>query len=346
MEFFQLSLSDPAKQSAPAPPLPPSDYPLNLAMNWRDAKSYRQFMAIGAASVLLHIVAFVLALQIPSLVQPPLPQRVIVQHKTPLYFPRELTQRAANRNKVTKEIDLASLKASQKEQQQQQASPNASVRHFEPPQNVGTPQTNKTPRIMPDAPNLAMNQAPADVNAGAINGLSAAPPPPTNKPSPFQTAGTQAPPRIATPKTPPPPGTLQPGSSNDTQSIPAPALPGLNGQIGNQHPAIELLSDPQGADFKPYLEQILAIVRANWQRVTPDGVRQGRLRGRSIVQFIINRDGSIAKVILAEPSGHNQLDIAASTSLVMSSPLPRLPAEFKGYQVKLAFTFAYNMPIQ
>jgi TonB family protein len=123
-------------------------------------------------------------------------------------------------------------------------------------------------------------------------------------------------------------------------------LPELPGQIGAQHAAIELQSDPQGADFKPYLEQILAIVRANWQRVTPEGVRNGRLHGRSIIEFLINRDGSLAKVIVAEPSGLTSLDIAASTSLVMSSPLPRLPAEFKGLQVRLAFTFAYNMPVK
>jgi hypothetical protein len=49
---------------------------------------------------------------------------------------------------------------------------------------------------------------------------------------------------------------------------------------------------------------------------------------------------------VAEPSGLTSLDVAASTSLVMSSPLPRLPAEFKGLQVRLAFTFAYNMPIK
>lgn len=315
-------------------------------MDWHGDQSNRQFAAIGASSVVLHFIIFLLALKIPSLVQPNLPDRVIVEHRTPLYFPRELTQKAPNRNKPSKEIDLASLIASQKEQQQQQASPNASVRHFEPPQNVGAAQANKTPRIMPDAPNLAVNQQPADVSSGSLNGLSPAPPPPNASPSQFQTAGNQSAPKIAQPKAPPPPGVVRPGSSNESQTVPEPALPGLNGQMGNQRPAIELLSDPQGADFKPYLEQILAIVRANWQRVTPDGVRQGKMRGRSVIQFIINRDGSIAKVILAEPSGVNQLDLAASTSLVMSSPLPRLPMEFKGYQVKLAFTFAYNMPIQ
>lgn len=340
-----MSLSDPAQQSAPAPPLPPSEYPLHLEMEWLGPRAYRQFAAVGVGSVLLHLLVFLLALRIPSLIQPGPPERIIVEHKTPLYFPRELTQKAPNKNKPSKEIDLASLIAPQKEQQQQQASPNPSIRHFEPPQNVGAQPNNKTPRIMPDAPNLAMNQAPADVSAGAVNGLSA-PPPPSNNPSQFQNLGTQAPPKIAQPKTPPPPGVARPPLSNDNPSIPAPALPGLNGQTGNQRPAIELLSDPQGADFRDYLTQVLTIVRANWERVKPPGARSGHLRGRNVVQMIINRDGSVSRVVLAESSGLNQLDMASSTTLVMSSPLPRLPADFKGIQVKVGFVFSYSMPIE
>ena len=92
-----------------------------------------------------------------------------------------------------------------------------------------------------------------------------------------------------------------------------------------QHAAIELQSDPQGADFKPYLERILSIIRANWESVKPEGVRNGRLHGRSVIELVINRDGSIARVIVAEPSGLTPLDVAAGTSIVMSSPLPPLP---------------------
>jgi hypothetical protein len=349
MDLSPLSLSDLAKLNAPAQPLPPSDYPLHLELNQSDPRSYRQIIAIGTGSVLVHLIVFILGLELPSVMQNRQPERVIVEHKTPLYFPRELTQKAPNRNKVTKDIDLASLIASRQQQNQQQASPSASVRNFHPPQNMGVPQTSKTqPKIMPDAPNLALNQAPADLGAGVLNGVQSAPPPPNANQSPLQNKGNQAPPnpqpKIA-PK-PPPPGAVRPPLSDNSQSVPAPTLPGLAGQSGNQRPSIELLSDPQGADFKPYLEQVLAIVRANWQRVTPEAVRQGRLRGLSVIEFVINRDGSIPKVIVSQTSNVTQLDVVASTSLVMSSPLPRLPAEFKGFQVRLAFKFAYNMPIQ
>jgi len=350
MDISPLSLSDLAKLNAPAQPMPPSDYPLNLQLTDGDPRSFRQLSILFAGSMLVHFVAFLFALQLPSFIGRRVPERVIVEHRTPLYFPRELTQKAPNRNKVSRDIDLASLIAERQEQHQQNASPSSSVRHFEPPQKMGMPQDSKPAnRIMPDAPSLAMNQAPPDAGAGVLNGVPVAPPPPQPTQSILDSKGNQtkpAPqPKQTAPK-PPPPGTLRPGLSEDNQSIPAPALPSIEGQAGAQHAAIELQSDPQGADFKSYLEQILTIVRANWHRVTPEGVRNGRLHGRTIVQFIINRDGSIAKVIVAEPSGLTMLDVAASTSLVMSSPLPKLPAEFKGMQVRLAFTFAYNMPIR
>jgi outer membrane biosynthesis protein TonB len=346
MDLSPLSLSDLAKQSAPAQPLPPSDYPLNLELAARDTRSYRQIAAIGAGSLLVHLIVFLIAIKIPAFVEQTHPERLVVEHRTPLYFPRELTQKDANKNKISKEIDLASLRAALRAQQQQQASPSPSVRHFEPPQNVGAPQTRSAPKIMPDAPNLAMNQTPADPTSGAIGGVPTAPPPPKPTTSLLQNAGAQAPPKITQPKAPPPPGATRPALSEDNPSVPAPALPGLPGQTGAEHAAIELLSDPQGADFKPYLERILAIIRANWDRVKPPGVRQGRLRGLSIIEVVINRDGSIPRVVVAQSSNLTLLDVAASTSLVMSNPLPPLPPEFKGNQVRLALRFAYNMPIQ
>ena len=72
----------------------------------------------------------------------------------------------------------------------------------------------------------------------------------------------------------------------------------------------------------------------------------GTLKGRTVIEFIINRDGSIPKLVTADTSGSEPLDRAAVAGLSMSNPLPPLPAGYKGLQVRLAFTFAYNMPAQ
>lgn len=115
---------------------------------------------------------------------------------------------------------------------------------------------------------------------------------------------------------------------------PAPGQPGS---------ALELLSDPLGVDFKPYLIQVLALVRRNWMAVMPESARFGQ-RGRTVVQFAIDRNGRIPKVAIVTPSGTAGLDRAAVAGLTASVPFPPLPAEYRGSEVRLQFVFSYNMP--
>lgn len=107
--------------------------------------------------------------------------------------------------------------------------------------------------------------------------------------------------------------------------------------------ALELLSDTQGVDFKPYLIRILSAVRRNWFAVMPESARLGR-RGRVQIQFAINKDGSVPKLVIASGSGADALDRAAVAGISASNPFPPLPNEFKGNQVRLQFTFRYNVP--
>ncbi len=111
------------------------------------------------------------------------------------------------------------------------------------------------------------------------------------------------------------------------------------GAVGS---SLELLSDPRGVDFKPYLVQVLAAVKRNWLAVLPESVRMGR-RGRVVVQFVINRDGSVPKLVIATPSGADALDRAAVAGISATNPFPPLPDEFRGDQVRLQFVFLYNM---
>lgn len=114
---------------------------------------------------------------------------------------------------------------------------------------------------------------------------------------------------------------------------------------GRQGSALELLSDPMGVDFRPYLIQILAIVRRNWYAVIPEVARLGR-QGKVVIQFAINRDGSVPKLVIVSPSGTEALDRAAVAGISASNPFPPLPAEYRGLQIRLQFTFLYNMPRQ
>jgi TonB family protein len=126
------------------------------------------------------------------------------------------------------------------------------------------------------------------------------------------------------------------------------AVPGLGGGFqqapapGRRATALELMSDPGGVDFKPYLIRILATVKRNWQAVIPETARLGR-QGRVQIQFAIDRSGSVPKLVIAVPSGTESLDRAAVAGISASAPFPPLPPDFQGSQVRLQFTFTYNM---
>jgi TonB family protein len=115
---------------------------------------------------------------------------------------------------------------------------------------------------------------------------------------------------------------------------------------GNAGSQLELLSDPLGVDFKPYLTRILAAVRRNWYAVIPESARLGMVRGRVVIQFAVVRAGAVSKLVIAGPSGIEALDRAAIAGISASNPFPPLPPEFRGDHVRLQFTFLYNIPVR
>lgn len=327
---------------------PPTVEPeLNLLLEWPNERSGPRWIAILAASAALHLLFLFAAIQLPAFVRRTAPERTVVVKRTILYLPHDLlTQKEPNRHKPSKQIELEDLLASSRAQTPRPA-PQPTARHFELPK-----QAPQKPQIMPQPPNIAMSETP-----GPVTPPSAPPPPAPQKL--FQDVVPEPQPKtqhqIAAPKS----GVQAAINglahdansqklvvSDDSPTEPLPEAPGSVGRAPAQHAAVELQSDPQGADFKPYLARILAIVRSNWRTVIPESVRMGVRRGRTVVEFAINRDGSIPKLVIADPSGSDPLDRAAVAGLSMSNPLPPLPSDYKGLQVRLAFSFAYNMPAQ
>jgi TonB family protein len=342
------------------PSSPPPD--LNLLLNWPDRQSGSRRSLILGASLAMHALFFSIAIQLPSFVQQGPPERRVAFHRIPLYLPPDLlTQKAPNRTKPTKSFDLADLTAS-RGMQARPFSPEPTQRHFEVPKMAPLSQqkVKTAPQIVPEAPKVAMNQPPSETQ-GSPSGLSSnLPPPPAAASGPFQNVGSEPlvanpHPAIAVPKASVQsaiqslartPNSAHVAVTDDNATQPLAGSPGIPGQLNAQHATVELQSDPEGADFRAYLAQILRIVRTNWRRIIPESVRMGTLRGRTVIEFIINRDGSIPKLVTADPSGSDALDRAAVAGLSMSNPLPPLPADFKGNQVRLAFSFGYNTTSQ
>ena len=104
----------------------------------------------------------------------------------------------------------------------------------------------------------------------------------------------------------------------------------------------QILTDTMGVDFDPYLRRVIADIRKNWFAVMPEIARLGK-RGRVVVVFDIQRDGSVAKLFLVSASGAEPLDRAALAGISASVPFPALPAEFRGPVLRLQVSFLYNV---
>ena len=333
----------------------PAESPeIDLLLDWQPDHSRSGFIAIYGASVLINLFLLLVVSHLPAPTAGPAFERNIVWDQTPLYLPRDvLTQKEPNRSKITKRIDLADLLAS-RERTRQAAAPKPS-----PEQQIARNVPKVAPQIAPEAPQPpATNRVNAPPPPGRTGGtIAPVPPPVTPANTPFQDIGgggaTTAHPTLAPPKAGVEAainGLAQNASARDLIVTDTPSVrqsPGDLGSISNapaQHAAVELKSDPQGADMKPYLTRILAIVRANWRTVTPESARLGTRRGCTVVEFAISRNGNIPKIVVADSSGSDPLDRAAAAGLMMSNPLPPLPPDYRGLQVRLAFSFSYNLP--
>lgn len=333
----------------------PAESPeIALLLQWQPQHSRSQTLAIYAASVAINLLVLVVVSHLPG---PPVTPKVggrVVWDETPLYLPPDmLTQKAPNTRKAKKAVDLEDLMASEKTARRTPAPKPA------PPPKPPAQVAKNVPQIAAQAPPTATTPSNAPPAPGKTAGAMApAPQPPKPVSSPFQELGAEAPknehPTLAPPKSGVDAaikGLAQDASSRNqtvTDDQPAPSqMPGDFGALSNapaQHAAVELKSDPQGADMRPYLTRILAIVRSNWRTVTPESARLGTRRGCTVVEFAIDRSGNIPKMVVSDSSGSDPLDRAAAAGLMMSNPLPPLPPDYRGMQIRLAFSFSYNLP--
>lgn len=337
----------------------------HLLVDWKASNTQPPLSITAIASILIHLGVFGVIMVAPAL---PGPSRVPLEYEvvdfskaTPLFLPPELlTQKAPNKREVSKDLDLAGLVA---RPDVKPAATTSSLavppRKFEPPpapspknEPVKTPDT---ARIEP-VPTLPQAQTPPAIGtspqAFPIN--VPAPPPPAEKPKmAFETPGSQL--GVKTGR-----GGLLEGThttiddagkkamrtggaaSVDDSDLQLPGL-GAPGTQSKGSSSLELLSDPMGVDFRPYLARILTVIRRNWFLVLPEGARMGQ-RGRTVVQFSIAKNGAVPKLVIHTPSGNEPLDRAAVAGISMSNPLPPLPNQYKGDVLRLQLVFSYNMP--
>jgi TonB family protein len=340
---------------------PPADAELHLLTDWGDPGGSSRRRKAAIATVLLHVGVITLIAVLPadfleSRNHPQEPAPIV----TPLIEPPTvLTQKAPNKGKITKEFD-AREEAPRHVIQMPPSPPPAPV--TPKPAVIPAPPAPK-PSIaaaLPEPPKLDMAPKEAPKIPQIAQSLTAPPAiQPVEKPRlPLENVGPAIP--GGTLKGPAPSTSVTDAIHDVVRgSVPGTGLTvgdtaasgsGYGGMIQNPANAVpasnvQLLSDPMGVDFTPYLRTILLTIRRNWQAVMPESVRLGR-RGKVVIQFSINKGGDVGKLVYEQQSGADALDRAAVAGISASNPFPPLPSEFKGGRVVLRLNFAYNMPRQ
>jgi len=342
---------------------PDTEPELHLLLERDRGTDWRRWRVAAIASVACHVVLVLTLLLTPDLGtnKRVYEQRPIVLF-TPLYIPTELTQKAPNKGKISKELTVAAiperplLKA---------PSPAPPARKAPPPvpppaEAPAPPQVAKVePKVVITEPPKIQAANPGPPQPASIAKLTL--PPPVEPPklvfenvAPHQAAspaqGTQA--RVAMPNTSveaavrdlTKTGSRLGQSVGDLGADEGGLGAGLNlpPSAGRPHSSMELRSDPMGVDFRPYMLQVLAAVRRNWFAVYPEAARLGQ-RGEVVLEFAIAKQGVVTKVIFSTESGAKALDQSAVAAVSASNPLPPLPRDFKGQRIVLRMTFMYNM---
>jgi TonB family protein len=335
----------------------------------RDPKDdWHRWRSAAVVSAVVHLVLLIVLLLMPeSVVRERVYRNPPVVHLTRLYIPTELTQKAPNKNKISKELTVPTI--TQRPVSTTPVVPKTSPKKAPPPAPPPPPQVvkNEPKAVIVDVPKIELPKSQADTQGdqlAKLNQLSPPPPPPQQPKLVLQDVAP--PPPVGSPNQGKPlRGLAVPNPSVDAAVRELSANGGIpsgrqvvidsgsdaaNGlrlnlppSVGQPRADIELRSDPLGVDFRPYLQQVVAAVRRNWFAVYPEAARLGQ-RGEVGLQFAIEKRGSVAKIVFEGQSGSRPLDESAVAAISASNPLPPLPAGFKGDRVVLRLTFKYNMP--
>jgi TonB family protein len=331
----------------------------------REAITPRRLAPAAIGSIAFHITIVIMWATIPDAPFAHYGPRITpdLHRSVKLYLPKdfELTQKDPNHGKISHELDIRSMR-----QAAQPTAPRYLPPSPPPVPVIPTPQPKPAQTVIqaaipaeppkPEAPKIEVPAATPAITAVAPNPTS------TQQEKPklaFEDIGG-APPRtspdpnrkVPLPKEVAPdpinrPATPSGGGGAIVGDIGQSSLTNPNAlhapSQGESKSNLQLLSDPKGVDFKPYLIQVLAAVRRNWLAIMPESARSGR-RGRTVIQFAIDRSGTVPKVVIAEAAGTDTLDRAAVAAISAANPLPPLPADYKGDQIRLQLAFSYNMP--
>lgn len=103
---------------------------------------------------------------------------------------------------------------------------------------------------------------------------------------------------------------------------------------GGGAPGIDSIREP---DFGPYMRELQRRIKMNWD--PPKGNESKRV----VLLFKIARDGRLLSCRVFKSSGLPSSDRAALNAVELTAPFRPLPADFRGSNIDIQFTFDYNV---
>lgn len=103
---------------------------------------------------------------------------------------------------------------------------------------------------------------------------------------------------------------------------------------GGGAPGIDSMREP---DFGPYMRELQRRIKMNWD--PPKGNESKRV----VLLFKIAKDGRLLSCRVFKSSGLPNCDRAALNAVELTAPFRPLPADFRGSNIDIQFTFDYNV---
>jgi len=203
------------------------------------------------------------------------------------------------------------------------------------------------------APPVVNDAAPANESPGLYKSEEPSPPPEPDKkaePIPETTAPVKPPPpkpKAAPPSPKPAPPTPKPAPTPEPppNAVPygqggRPALSYGQFSTGAGEAGIGFGDAAFGDRYGTYVNAITRAISNNWLKSMVDSRVQRA--PRVYLTFEIARDGRISSVEVQQSSGVPTLDRSAMRAVLASDPLPPLPSDYRGSDIKVRFYFEYS----
>jgi TonB family protein len=91
-------------------------------------------------------------------------------------------------------------------------------------------------------------------------------------------------------------------------------------------------------------KEVLPTLQKAWQKIAPSVAKStaGKSKGKTVIEFAIQRNGSVSELKVKESFSDTTLDAALLDSLKSVAPFHALPAQFKGRSLTLQLDLSFH----